>query len=138
MSTAVGYTALSRVLAAVQADLADLTCKLASAPMTPSAESLIADFTEADFDGYLAKAVSDTGSIYLDGAGNVVWRATPVSWQPTGATTPNVIHGWWIEGTVGGAGARFVAGQAIDPPVSMGGPLDFIEVAPVIPLGQPK
>lgn len=140
MTPATGYTALARVLAAVTASLADLKCKLMSTAVTPVADSLIADFVEADFDGYTpgGVAVADTGAIYLDGLGNVVWEAAQLTWQPTGTVTPNVIYGWWLEGTVGGTGARFVTGALFDAPVTMSGPLDFLAVRPQICLGQPR
>lgn len=136
MRIATGYTALSRVLAGIQASLADLTLHLASAAIIVDGDTLIADFTEADYDGYVAKAVADTGVIYLTDELDVVWEAASSIFQPTGDVTPNTIFAWWLEGTVGGTGARFVSGATLDEPVILAGPLTALTVRPRIVLGQ--
>jgi hypothetical protein len=137
MQIVLGYTALSRILGGAVADLADLTLHLAQEALSITPATLTTDFTEATYDGYAAAAVADTGLIYLDAQGNVVWQPASVAFQPTGSTTPNTIYGWWLQGTVGGVGVKFVAGQMFDAPVAMAGTLDALFIDPQIPLGQP-
>lgn len=133
-----GYTALARMVAALDAALAldDATVHLFSADIVLTPNTVIADLTEADYTGYAAVTVTPPGVVYLAAAGDILWQFPQIAFQPTGTAVPNLIYGWWMDGEVLGTGDRLIVAQRFPEPVTMNDPLDVLFVHPRIPLGQ--
>ncbi len=85
-----------------------------SAPLSQS--TVIADFTEADYDGYTAKTITAFNPPYIDPAGGATIQSGTQQFDfvPVPMTT-NVILGFWLETA---AGDLIVAGN-FDNPIPM-------------------
>jgi len=76
--------------------------------ITPTPDALEADFTEADFGGYAAKAITWEAP-YIDGAGLVHAVGNVTTFVCTG-TPPNDIYGYYVIG----AGGEYLGGARFD------------------------
>jgi hypothetical protein len=78
--------------------------------VVPTPANVVADFTEATFDGYAAKSVTVMfgPARYADGSFQVFAFE---QWQMTGSTTPNTVYGAYILDPAGNLllAARFTA-----------------------------
>jgi len=125
-------------LGAAGTNLENCAVHLFTNDVDPGPAALIADFVEADYDGYGSVLVPSTlGDPYDDGNGNAIQEAPAMIFQPTGSTTPNVIVGWWMDGTWAGTGARVVAYTRLPAPVTLATPLDALVVQSRVALNQP-
>lgn len=100
--------------------LTDVTLKtkvhLAKADITPTPNTVPADFAEADFTGYAAVEVAAWGSLHLDEFGQQLQLiATPVQFVADDAVTPNTIYAVYITSPDG----DLVCAWKLDTPVPM-------------------
>jgi len=134
-----GLEALGRAIdALVAGDFYD-SCdvKLFSNNIGVSPNSLIADFTEADYTGYASQTLGATPVAMLNPEGDIAAQFPHLTFTPTGTTVTNTIYGYWVEGTGGGTGDRVLFAANFDPPVVLSGPLTSLIVEPRHCLGQP-
>lgn len=82
-------------LKAASAPLDAVTIRLFSNDFQPDDASVLADFTEADFDGYLESAAVVWEDAYTDINGLAHLRGDLKVFNCTGGTTPNTIYGWY-------------------------------------------
>jgi len=65
--------------------------------MAPSPSSVLGDFTEADYDGYAEETITPgTWAVFLQGISQAVAVGPGIVFSPTGATTPNVVYGYYV------------------------------------------
>ena|SRR5947209_12879489 len=98
------------------ADLVNLHIHLFTAiahPLSPL--TVLADFTEATFDGYADKVIGPRVGPFVNPAGEAAVAYPLLSWLMTGDTMPNVVQGFYIVST----GGLFIAGAKFDQPVNM-------------------
>lgn len=79
---------------------------------TPVVGSVLADFDEATFDGYLWKALNSFGVVFLNVTNNAETDSAVLTWTATGGVIANDVYGWYTEDTDGKVGpcARFDPG----------------------------
>lgn len=88
-------------------------------------DTVIGDLTEADYDGYAQQALGTLGVQYQDANGAEQRDAALKTFIPTGATTPNVITGWFLTDT---SGAFFLGGEYLDQPKVMASVADHLPI----------
>lgn len=71
--------------------------------ITPTPESITADFTPATYDGYADVVTPVFGTAFVDEDGNVVLTAPSIDFVSTGTTTQELVYGWLLKKTAGGA-----------------------------------
>jgi hypothetical protein len=89
---------LSALMAAVKAYLVTApgyTVKLFQNNMNPNPQSVLADFTEATFDGYTAITLTALVGPDRDVTGGFRLY-NQLGWQQSGSVTPNVIYGFYV------------------------------------------
>lgn len=64
--------------------------------LVPAPNTVLADFTEADFDGYAASAAIVWGDPYQNELNQSTILGDAKTFTATGATTPNDIYGYYI------------------------------------------
>lgn len=96
-----------------------------------------ADFTEADYTGYVAQEAVPEGAAYDDEMGNARQALEGLTFRPTGTTITNVIYGYYITAVFAGSGEVLVAAQSFPEPVTMASALDVLQFFPQYVLGQP-
>jgi hypothetical protein len=103
MLTMMSPYALAQVLSAWKAILVTspgLSIHLFQNNIVPTPANVIADFTEATFDGYAPLALTALAGPFRqpDGSFRILndW-----AFQMTGSTTPNLIYGYWAEDHTG-------------------------------------
>lgn len=89
----------------------------------------VADFTEADFDGYAAQTITAFEAAYKGEDGYATVYADGLyQFDCTGDTTPNTIYGYYVVGDPGGT--PFLAfAERFDTPVAVLDALDAVVVA---------
>lgn len=111
--------------------LDDALLKLYTAGPVLSGTMVLADFTEADFDGYADVAIPDTSwtaAFMLNGVYPCL-RGPMTGFTPTGSTTPNVVIGWMLTNA---AGTTLYWAELLDEPVTMDGVTSHLDVVPQI------
>jgi hypothetical protein len=79
----------------------------------PAVNSVITDFTEADFVGYSAlPLVMTTG--WIDGTGLPIAQSQLLAFLCSASTTPNTIYGWWVDD-----GVNVLMAALLDAPVGI-------------------
>jgi hypothetical protein len=69
---------------------------LMRAPLSPSVNTVLADITEANFDGYVRKAAGFNGSAHI-GPGNLtIVQGSTLVFVPDDTTTVNTIYGQFL------------------------------------------
>lgn len=111
--------------------LDDALLKLYTAGPVLSGTMVLADFTEADFDGYADVAIADAqwSAAFLLGGTVPCLRGPMVGFTPTGSTTPNVVIGWLLTNA---AGTVLYWAELLDEPVNMTGVTSHLDVVPQI------
>ena len=74
--------------------------KLYRTDVTPTASSVPASFTEANFTGYAARTLTRSNwnsAVTVSNKAEASYGSTPQSW--TCGTTGNTIFGYWVEGS---------------------------------------
>jgi hypothetical protein len=110
--------AMSQIMLGVRTQLmvpGNVKLHLYANDFSPSPSSVLANFTEATFDGYaaLASALLMGPSRNLDGSFEVSGNA---NWAMTGSTTPNTIYGAYITDFTG---TQLLFANRFDQPVPM-------------------
>lgn len=118
--------------------LAGATVRLNQANIDITPALLLADMTEANYDGYAPIALTATATAYLSGAGDYVLQYPHAIFQPTGSLVVNTIYGAWVQGVMGGVGERLLWAVQFDEPVSMTGITSVCVVEPRVIFGQPR
>lgn len=108
------------------------TLNLFQNDITPTKDTVVGDLDVATFDGYAPKTLTTWGAAYLGPDGRVYTVAPSQQWNPTGAVTPNVIYGYWIEDK---AGTLVMAGRFDDGPVPMNGVATALVLQPRFSIG---
>lgn len=99
--------------------------------VTPTVNSLLADFTEATFDGY-GSATITWGSATNGPGDEASVYGTGLSFIATGDTTPNIIYGWWLQNA---GGFRFA--ERFDEPIPIASTGDDVTFQPRASIGNP-
>lgn len=98
--------------------------------MAPSPSSVLADFTEADYDGYAEETITPaTWAVFLQGISQAVAVGPGVVFSPTGSTTPNVIYGYYVTDNTG---ARLLWAERFAEPKVMNGVTTGFTLVPAI------
>lgn len=84
--------------------------------VNPSKTSILADFEEATYTGYLAQAIGTFGAPYVAVDGKAHITAPGLQFQPTDAVDPNTIFGAFWTNT---AGTILLAAVRFDEPVAL-------------------
>jgi hypothetical protein len=104
-------------------------CRLYTNTIAPQPTSLPGDFTPATFDGYADISIAAWGTPHLLQNGQVaVAPATPLTFTPTGSTTPNTITGYIL---LDAAGALIQAENFV-PPITLSGPTTTLQFVPEV------
>lgn len=114
-------------LIAVGAPLAGAIAHLYQAPVGTSPLVVLADFTEATFDGYAASAALTWGAVGTDTVNLADVTAQEVEWVPTGTVTPNTIAGVYITDA---AGTALLFWQEFPAAIAVNGPPDVVRWVP--------
>lgn len=95
----------------------------------PSAGATPATFTEADYGGYAAVAITSAqwGAPYLSDGGKPKMNGPSIEFRPTDATVSNLIIGYYL---TNGTGTQLHAAELFDQPVLLDGPLKAVKVEP--------
>jgi len=108
--------------------------------LDPTADMVLADFTEADYTGYSEVAVDTLGVAWDDAGGNARQEYEAALFQPTGTAVPNVIVGWYMVG--GGVGLPItdlvMAAERFPVPVTLASAADLVIVQAVLGINQPQ
>lgn len=123
----------SQLVASVAAAVAALTAgykvRLFTGTTVPSVNSVIGDFTEADYTGYTAGGVAPSGftgeSYQSQGAG--VDYAFVVTFQPTGSSVGNIITGYYF--VSGDMTPILIGAERFAAAIPMQSPTDQISIA---------
>jgi len=119
-------------------DLTDVQIGLFQNDIIPTSETVMADFDEADYTGYVQQASNPLGTASDDAAGNGLIEMSAVNFQPTAATVGNTVYGWFMISSWGGmSGGQVVASGRFENPVPLMGPLDNLIVQPRLGCNQP-
>lgn len=81
----------------------NFTLKLYKSNTTPTATSVIGDFTEADFTNYVSKtltAATWNDSTTVSGKATATYGSSPLTW--TCGATGNTIYGYTVQAATGG------------------------------------
>ena len=116
---------LAEALAYKEANLDGGSLRLYQNDMTPTPNSVVGDFTIADFGGYTSKTIATWGDPWIDALGRAITLAPTQTWAATGVAPSNLVYGWYfldVNGDLALAG-RF------DAPVSMGVVTDALPLA---------
>lgn len=106
------------------------TVKLFQNDVTPNVDSVEADFTEADFDGYALQAAFFSPP-FINGNDKGQVTAAMLLWIATGDSTPNDIYGVYVtQGDM--AAGTIVYAERFPAPVSVVNIGDFVAYQPSI------
>jgi hypothetical protein len=80
----------------------------------PTVDSVVGDFVEATFTGYIPTSLSIGGLVFLNAEGAAEVPFASIGFTNTGASPGNLVHGYWYE-----ALGRVVFAERITPAVDM-------------------
>lgn len=92
----------------------------------PSKDSVIGDFTLADFTGYATSTAVTWGAPHVNADGNLEIQGGVKQFTATDGATPNTVYGYLLT-TAGGA---LIAAERFDVPVPVSAADDAVVVAP--------
>lgn len=113
--------------------LPGLTCRLFKNNYTPLQSSVVGDFTEADFTGYSAQALTGWGAAYINGGGDAETDNGAVLFHQTGTGTTNNVYGYFV---TDGSGSLVYAERNAAAPVAMDTTGKVYVVSPKLTLGN--
>lgn len=95
---------------------AGLSLKLYKNNYTPGPTSTIADFTEADFDGYGGAVVNVYQTPVIDPITGdwILVQTVPSPFTQSGVIITNTVYGWWCDD-----GANILLAERFDTPIEM-------------------
>lgn len=114
-------------LKAVGAELAAPLLLLFQNEIAINANTVFADLTEADFDGYARPAALAFGASFQGATDDWEINAPSVQFVASGGTTPNTIYGWAI---VTAAGDTLLLAERLPVPVPVIATNDGLTVQP--------
>lgn len=119
----------------VKTALAASKLKLFKAIAAPlSVSTVLADFTEADYDGYAEITIAAFHNPYIDPAGGASIQSGTQQFDFVSVPlTTNIVLGWYLKNA---AGALVVAGT-FDAPIAMAQPGDAIPLNVALNYGAP-
>lgn len=85
----------------IRTDLVNSKLKLFKNDVAISPSTVLADLTEADFSGYLAKTVAALLPAYIDPTGGASAQIATQQFDHTGGIVANVVFGAWLETLAG-------------------------------------
>lgn len=100
---------------------------------TPDNDTILTDFTEADFTGYASQAIPATWALTTVIAGRAFTSNAPMVFLCTGGATPNNIYGYWI---TDGSGNLIFAERFASAPLVMDTAGQTISVTPSVTLSS--
>jgi len=108
--------------------------KLFQNDITPGPNSVVADFTEANFGSYASVTLSTWGAPYVDVDG--IAKVSPPSsqFQPDDSDDPNTIYGFYV--TQAGAPTVLLYAARLDTPVPLVTPADALILIAAFPFIQ--
>lgn len=101
MSLVVCFDGSVKVLQQLKTYLRTLKIRLFKNDWNPGPADDVADYTEANFDGYAAKDVDQFGDAFLNGDNKAESDDIVRTWTCTGNVTPNTIYGYYITNPAG-------------------------------------
>lgn len=125
--------AILAALVATDGLLDDVEIHLYQNNYTPGPASVLGDFTEATFDGYAASDAVVWGTPFTDLLDNAVVAGGSKQFTSTGATTPNVVYGYYVTDA---AGTGYKYAERFDNPVNIDGAAQAVVVLPLFSFGQ--
>jgi len=121
--------------AALESFIADLTADttwlggasvgLYQTQITPTDQTVLADLTEANYDGYARKVSHTWSPTFVDPNGLYSKQAQTLVFQPTGDDTMNTIYGLFVTGDDSTA---LLAVEPFDSPIPLTGTLSNITI----------
>lgn len=101
--------------------------KLFQNDYTPTVDSVVGDFTEADYTGYAASAAIVWGAPFIDPVAGPLVLGDLKSFPASGPfTVPNDIFGFWIESS----GGDLLWAERFDTPVTIANATDNVVIVP--------
>lgn len=98
--------------------------------VAPTPTSILADFTEADFDGYGPETITPVSwPIFLKGISQAVAVGPAIVFSPTGSVTPNLVYGYFVTDSTG---ARLLWGERFEEEQVMNGVTTGFTLVPAI------
>lgn len=119
--------AMLSALAGVAGTLNGVLIALFKNDFAPNQDSLIADFTEADYTGYARSTAVVWGTPFINVDGVAEMIAPGKQFQPSGTTVANTIYGYYV---VDSGGTDLVYSERFATPVPLAGPLDALPIIP--------
>lgn len=111
-------TSVQNVLRSTFESMSDITLRLFQSATLVSKETVLGDFTEADYDGYAAAAVSNPSVALGDGAfGNWADKATAdtlIGVFPASIGAPQTVYGMYATATTGEGTVLLAAANSFD------------------------
>lgn len=92
---------------------------------------VLADLTEADFDGYTIKTISEFGEVFMDELNDPAIAQQSVQFNAAGTGDPDVCYGFAITDA---AKTKLLYVEAFDTPRPMATAVDSIVILPVLGL----
>jgi len=127
--------ASSRLLqleAIIAAQLDGGSLRLYKNELTPTVDSILADFTVANFTGYANKTIATWGTPYLDALGLATVLGGLQTWTCTDAVTPNQIYGcYYVD-----AGGELIFAERFSSPIPMGSADEVLNMVPKYQVGN--
>lgn len=105
--------------------------KLFKNEKTPSSGDVLADYTEADFTGYVESTAVTWGTPYVDEVGRAVILGDLKTFAATGSGTTNIIYGYYV---VDSAEEVLLYAEKFEEPRDMDETADAIPVIPRVVL----
>lgn len=110
-----------------------VTVHLYTNPVTPAHNSILTDFTQATYGGYLPQGVDAWGLPFRDVDGVIRIAAEDLQFQPTDSVTPETIYGAYI---TSGSPPVLLSAERFDTPVPFNTPADGLLYTPRVNYGQ--
>lgn len=128
--------ALNNLIAAGKLLGAVLTCHLFQNGFAPNVNTVLGDYLEATFNGYLPITPVTWGAVYLDGNGNANVSAQTMQYEATDGVVENTIYGYYMTQIVGSLAPTLQYGVVFDDPVPVNYALAAVVFTPVFFYGQ--
>lgn len=97
---------------------------------TPVFTDTVADYTEANFSGYVGPTSVVWGAAFVNGANQGEIDAAELTWTHSGGGTANTVYGIYVTDSAG----NLCYAERFDAPVSMGSAGDKIRYTPIATL----
>lgn len=117
----------AETLVGANADVIDgMVVRLFKNDVTPTAGSVGADFTEADFTGYAAADPLEKGAPFIGSDGQWKTQFQRLQWDHDGGPNANTVYGWYVMST--GGTPQLLAAERFAEPKPMSAQPDAISL----------